>query len=225
MTDTDIDILARTLYGEAESGNFNDAAAIACVIRNRVNFRNWPNTYKGVCLQPWQFSCWNAGDPNRERILKATTADKWFVSCIDIANKAINSMLQDITQGSTHYYATYIQKPKWAKGHIPVYEVAHIQGSKHLFFNDIDTKPPKSAKEALDQKKPLSKTRTMKGAGIASAGVGLTAATEVVNELQSQIQPLVPYADTLKFVFLILALVGIGITVWARISDRKEGVR
>lgn len=73
--------------------------------------------------------------------------------------------------------------------------------------------------------RPLRKTRTVKGATVGAVGVGATAALEVVQETTSQIEPLVPYAETLKFVFLALALVGIGLTIYARMDDRKKGFR
>lgn len=68
--------------------------------------------------------------------------------------------------------------------------------------------------------RPLPKTRTMAGASI--AGTGLIA-SEAVSEISTQIEPLVPYADGLRIVFVVLALLGIGLTVYARISDRKRG--
>lgn len=74
-------------------------------------------------------------------------------------------------------------------------------------------------------KKPLAKSRTVQGAGVAATGVTLTAATEVVSEVQKQVEPLVPYAESMKLVFLVVALVGIGLTVWARLDDRRKGLR
>lgn len=223
-TVNDLDTLARTLFGEAESRNEKDAVAIACVIMNRVALPNWPDTVAEVCLQPWQFSCWNQNDPNRTRILNAK--GPWFERCREIASWAIKGFPEDPTNRATHYYATYVKKPKWARGKTPVYEVEHTStGHAHLFFNDIDTPPPQSAKEALDQTRPLTSSRSIQGAGLAGASVGLSVATEIVSEVQSQVEPLVGYADVLKTLFLIIALVGIGLTVWARISDRKDGMR
>ena len=46
-----------------------------------------------------------------------------------------------------------------------------------------------------------------------------------MTEVKDQIEPLVPYADSLKLLFLIAALAGIGLTVWARIDDRRRGLR
>ena len=70
MTEHDLDIVARTLYGEArgEYAKMGIASfiAVANVITNRLtNSKKYGITYADVCLKSRQFSCWNAGDPNR----------------------------------------------------------------------------------------------------------------------------------------------------------------
>lgn len=77
--------------------------------------------------------------------------------------------------------------------------------------------------EPLDQ--ALNKSRTIKGAKISSASVGLTVASEALQEVSTQIEPLVPYLDVLKWVFIGLSILGIGITVYARIDDKNKGLR
>ena len=47
---------------------------------------------------------------------------------------------------------------------------------------------------------------------------------DVLAETQSTIQPLVPYLDTLRWLFILLALGGIAVAVWARIDDWKKGL-
>lgn len=71
-------------------------------------------------------------------------------------------------------------------------------------------------------RKPIAKSRTVAGGTIAGASV---VASEAVTEVRDQIEPLLPYAESLKFIFMALALVGIGITIWARIDDRRKGLR
>lgn len=219
-----IDIMARTLFGESEPGNRREAEAIACVIMNRTrHYPKWPKTPDKVCLQPWQFSCWNPGDPNRARIMRAS--GEWFEKCKAVATEAVNGTLHDITNGATHYYATYIGEPKWAKGHKPCFAMSHSNGSYHLFFNDIDTKPPTSAKEALDQKRPLSSTRTMKGSAVATAGAVGTGTLDMINSAKDTLGPMAFYSDTIKWVFLSLTLAGILYVIYARWQDRRKGVK
>lgn len=220
----DLEVLARTLYGESEPNNFSDAEAIVCVVMNRVGRSHWPDTPAGVCLQPWQFSCNNPGDPNRERITKVTKADIWFQNCMRIAQQAIDGTLNDPTYRSTHYYATYIKMPTWAKGKTPVYEVKHRKNGSHLFFNNIDTRPPETAKESLDQTKPLGSTSTMQAAKIGA--VGLT----TIGGVSESIRNLTPALDTAQaltqytpWVLFVVALGVIGFLVYKRWSDREKG--
>lgn len=74
----------------------------------------------------------------------------------------------------------------------------------------------------MEYDRPLPKTRTMQGAGV--AGVGLVA-SETVTEVADKIEPLAPYSDHLQYVFLVLALLGIALTIYARVDDRKKGYR
>ena len=66
MTPTfdDIEVLARTLWGEARNQGPYGMQAVGEVIANRVADQRWPSTFAGVCQQPKQFSCWLTSDPN-----------------------------------------------------------------------------------------------------------------------------------------------------------------
>lgn len=44
-------------------------------------------------------------------------------------------------------------------------------------------------------------------------------------ETQSAILPLVPYLDTLRWVFIAVALGGIAVTIYARLDDWRRGRR
>ena len=72
-------------------------------------------------------------------------------------------------------------------------------------------------------------SRTLKGggaAGIATVGAaGVEVAQDVLAETQSAILPLVPYLDTLRWVFIAVALIGIAVAIHARIDDWKRGQR
>jgi len=211
-------VLARTLLGEAKANDTESAIAIAHVVLNRMAYPNWPNTISEVCLQPWQFSCWNQNDPNRGRIMAATAKkDKWFKECLQIADDVIGDVPDnsDPTHRATHYHTPAVH-PSWAKKHTPCY--THY----HLYYNDIDTAPPEDAQEALQAERPLGKTRTVKGAQVASAGV---VGSGLFMEVQKQIEPLVPYSEYFKYIFLGVALIGVGYMIFARVSDRKKGLR
>lgn len=220
----DIDILARTLYGECEGKNLKEAEAIASVVMNRVHHPRWKvSSAAGACLQPLQFSCWNSNDPNRSRILKA--GDSWFLACQKIATAAVNSHLQDPTCGATHYYLDAIAIPRWARGKKPCFVMKHKNGSSHLFFNNIDTKAPDvCAKAALDQDRPLASTRTIQAGTVAGASA-LTSVVADLNDVKDQLAPLAWYNEHLQLILVVLTLVGIGVMIWARVDDRRKGKR
>jgi len=75
----------------------------------------------------------------------------------------------------------------------------------------------------------LAGSRTLKGggaAGVATLGAaGVEVAQGVLAEAQGAILPLVPYLDTLRWVFIALALAGIAVAVWARVDDWTRGQR
>ena len=48
---------------------------------------------------------------------------------------------------------------------------------------------------------------------------------DVLAETQSTIQPLVPYLDTLRWLLIAIALIGIAVTIHARLDDWKRGQR
>ena len=54
---------------------------------------------------------------------------------------------------------------------------------------------------------------------------GVEVAQDVLAETQSAVQPLVPYLDTLRWVFIAAALAGIAVAIYARIDDWKRGRR
>lgn len=60
-----------------------------------------------------------------------------------------------------------------------------------------------------------------KGAAIATTGLGFTASAEALQEVQGQLEPLVGYAETLKWVFLGVALLGVALTAYARFRKAR----
>lgn len=117
--DRDIDILARTLYGEARGEPREGIEAIACVVLNRVADPRWPDRIAAVCLQPRQFSCWNVNDANLRSMLLADVTDPRFNECFAIAGWSVDRGRPDITKGATHYVnpAALKQLPAWFDAH------------------------------------------------------------------------------------------------------------
>ena len=85
------------------------------------------------------------------------------------------------------------------------------------------------APEAPPAREALADSRTLKGtgaAGVATVGAaGVEVAQEALVEAQGAVLPMLPYLDTLRWVFIALALAGIAVAVWARVDDWKKGLR
>ena len=119
--DEQIDYMARTMWGEARGEGATGMRAVGHVIMNRVKAGSWYGaTPKDVVLKKWQFSCWNADDPNRPKLLAVTTADSNFALAQSLA-KAI--------------YANYLalgsvsKVPSWASKMTQVAEIGN-----HTFY-------------------------------------------------------------------------------------------
>src|SRR5690606_31615810 len=143
-------VVARTICGEARGCGFLDMVAVGAVIRERVLRPGWWGTdWETVCKKPFQFSCWNEGDPNREVILRAEELcpDVWPL-CVAAAHFTVNYMrdrdLHELfgTQGPfpTHYHARYIKPPSWTNGAILV---PVPWNSAHLFYANVQGSPPR----------------------------------------------------------------------------------
>ena len=139
----DLDIAARTVYGEARGEDFLGKVAVAWVIRNRstIDLHNdgkpdwWGETIFQVCRKKWQFSCWNTKDPNRAKLLHIPVRDEGYRECL---NAVALSMVgvpdkDDPTNGSTHYHVFDMRRPpKWSQGKTPCARIG-----AHVFYKDI----------------------------------------------------------------------------------------
>ncbi len=130
----DRDTLIRTLYGEAANESEAGQIAVVHVIRNRLlrgPARRFGGTPAGVCKQPWQFSCWNANDPQRPRLLALGTASPTYLRLGAVVDKAWQ--MPDTVKGADHYYASYIAKPAWAVP--PAHET--VRHGVHKFYAGV----------------------------------------------------------------------------------------
>ena len=127
----EIDLLARTIYGEARGEGNRGMQAVANVIMNRVNAGKWyGQTVEDVVLKPRQFSCWNENDPNRSTIQSVTTSNTVFAGAVSLAKLAYAGTLPDITGGATHYHVATIT-PTWA-GEL----TQTVKIGNHIFYKE-----------------------------------------------------------------------------------------
>lgn len=130
----DLDVMARTIYGEARGESDQGKVAVAWVIMNRVAKQTWyGRTVFEVCRKPWQFSCWNLGDPNRTVIESVQSGNAIFDKCLESGRKVLASNVADPTDGATHYHANWINPPAWTRGASFTVKIGN-----HLFYKNVD---------------------------------------------------------------------------------------
>lgn len=135
MSDREVDVLARTLWGEARGEGFAGMVAVGFTIKNRAARPGWwGNDIISVCRHPWQYSCWNVKDPNYPCLSGSRpipTAE--YVKAREAALVVIAGRQPDPTGGATHYYSTSMKTPPaWA-----VKAKQTVQIGRHRFFRDV----------------------------------------------------------------------------------------
>lgn len=105
-------IVADTLHLEARGEKPRGLRAVATVIYNRA--KNTGKTFEAVCLQPFQFSCWNT--PKTRKIAPQTRSDaKAYELCLEIEKELLAGNFEPLGEW-THYYNPRLCSPKWARG-------------------------------------------------------------------------------------------------------------
>lgn len=129
----DVDVLARTIWGEARGDGWEGMQAVANVVMNRAAIGGWwGSTVKDVCLKRWQFTAWEAAPlGNRERMLSVDESNAAFAMALQIAAAAVAGQLPDITGGATHYHNASVS-PKWASS-----ATVSAQVGGHTFYRDV----------------------------------------------------------------------------------------
>jgi spore germination cell wall hydrolase CwlJ-like protein len=119
--------VAMTLLGEARGEGKAGMYAVACVIAQRsINRRMTP---RQVCMEDWQFSCWNKNDPNRVKLPTLLQAHPMRHYAIQLALN-MNKLDRRYTNYADHYInPTGIRTPDHLKGKKAVRSVG-----KHLFY-------------------------------------------------------------------------------------------
>ena len=129
-----LDIMSRTVYGEARGEGRMGWAAVAWIIQNRANKPGWwGHDIVSVCQHPMQFDCWNANDPNCSAIAQVDSTDPTFAAITAVCDDVINGRIPDPTHGATYYFVTAMQHPPgWANGKTPSAIIGH-----QSFYNNI----------------------------------------------------------------------------------------
>jgi len=119
--------LALNTYHEAKNQSMIGQIATAQVVMNRVEDSRYPNTVCEVVKQGPTRTSWK--DPSKRIPVKHRCQFSWYCDgksdvprnkkawkkAQDYAYLVLNNRIQiDVTEGATHYHATYV-KPSWAK--------------------------------------------------------------------------------------------------------------
>lgn len=102
ISDEDFDLMAKTVYAEAKTEEFEGQVAVAEVILNRVESDNYPNTVKDVIKQPGAFASWSNGS------VEAAPFDD---ECCEAVQDALNERIFPVTvvwfrEGRFHPFGT-----------------------------------------------------------------------------------------------------------------------
>lgn len=98
---TDLNLLARVVYGEARGEPYTGQVAVAAVVLNRVRSSSFPNSVAGVVYQSSAFDCVSDGQIN-------LTPNQ---SAYNAAKDALNGW--DPTYGCLFYYNPRTATSKW----------------------------------------------------------------------------------------------------------------
>lgn len=139
----DLDVWTRTVWGEARGEPLMGQIAVAHVILNRWWKPGWwsrekadgvvDDTIEAVCKDPFQFSVWNTGDPNRALMTNLPITDQKYEHLWQICLMVWEGKFPDPTYASLHYHTTDLNPlPRWALNKEPVVTIG-----RHHFYNDI----------------------------------------------------------------------------------------
>ena len=142
------------------------------------------------------------------------------------ANFQSSTLLKKLNKGL--YDEVPEQLNRWNKARVdgklvPLNGLTRRRAAEAALFSSDAALPSDEGGSEMPQKvsaaapKKLSQSKTMAGAGIAGAATAM-------NEISGQLQGLLPYADSLKILFLICAIGGIGLAAYARFKDHSDGV-
>jgi len=132
----ELEIVARTIWGEAGDLGVEAMRAVAAVILNRrTHGKWWGRTAADVCLRPYQFRCWDASSPTIQQMRSGSPESPTLTEARSIAEEALTKgFARDPSKRATHYHPEWvIPVPAWASGKETCERVAGL-----FFYNDID---------------------------------------------------------------------------------------
>lgn len=99
------DAVIRTVIGEAAREGETGWAAVAHVVRNRVEDPRFDNNARDVVLSPKQFSAWNDGAGGNDLVNRYGPASQLYQQVGQVVDQVWSGDIPDVTGGATHYYS------------------------------------------------------------------------------------------------------------------------
>lgn len=120
-------LVALCCWREARGESKDGWRGVIHVIRNRALHPGWWGSgYEGVVLAPMQFSSFNHGDPNADKLPPPN--DGLFSQILQVTSNIMSGDDEDLTGGATHYHTRNVF-PEWAA---KMQQTAEI--GQHLFY-------------------------------------------------------------------------------------------
>src|SRR5258708_18614543 len=116
---SDLEIVARTVWGEARGEGVDGWVAVSWVIKNRAGHPGWwGRDLKSVCLKRAQFSSWNIDDRNRPKMLALATNDPLLTRIRGTVAEVLAGTVPDPTGGAP-YQQPPLAPPRLASQRTP----------------------------------------------------------------------------------------------------------
>jgi conjugal transfer mating pair stabilization protein TraG len=109
--------MIRTIIGEAAGEGPEGMAAVALVIRNRMEDSRYPDTPGGVSLQPGQFSAWNTDGSGNDLVGRYGPGSDIYDKAALIADMVMGGQVPDFTKGAVNYYSPEGMRALVAQGY------------------------------------------------------------------------------------------------------------
>ena len=115
VTEQDLDLLSRTLWGEARGESILGQIAVVHVVMNRARLKGQSITQ--IVSKDYQFSCWlggsSKGPDGGDNEMRAP--EDQLAPLRSVVEDCLSGKEADPTGGATHYFATWLDtKPSWA---------------------------------------------------------------------------------------------------------------
>ena len=126
--------MALTMWGEARGQGEEAMRAVGHVIDNRRRLGRHGSFATETVTEAWQFSAWNANDPNRAAMLGVLDLPpesreyRLWLAARRLADEILAGRSADPTGGALFYHTTAVS-PRWSQGVEPVARIG-----THVFF-------------------------------------------------------------------------------------------